>query len=71
LRGLGGGCHVPIGAKTALEGGMLSLCGVVLSPDGARRIDADIAGPTAQAEALGQELARQLRERGADELLAM
>jgi hydroxymethylbilane synthase len=69
LRGLGGGCHVPIGAKTSLQNDTLTLRGVVLSPDGSRRIDATIAGPVDQAEALGQELARQLREQGAEELL--
>jgi hydroxymethylbilane synthase len=69
LRGLGGGCHVPIGAKTTIADGTLSLRGVVLSPDGARRIEASIAGPQAQAESLGQDLARQLRDLGADDLL--
>src|SRR6516165_3484020 len=40
LRSLGGGCHVPIGAKTSLAGGAITLQGVVLSPDGRRRINA-------------------------------
>jgi hydroxymethylbilane synthase len=70
LRGLGGGCHVPIGAKTVLAGGALTLHGVVLSPDGCRRIDAHIAGPIRQAEKVGNELAGRLRELGAEALLA-
>jgi hydroxymethylbilane synthase len=70
LRGLGGGCHVPIGAKSSLADGTLTLRGVVLSPDGSRRIDGEVAGPMGQAEALGQELARRLREQGADRLLS-
>jgi hydroxymethylbilane synthase len=71
LRDLGGGCHVPIGAKTMIDGGTLALRGTVLAPDGTRRIDAAISGPTSEAEALGQTLARQLRAQGAEELLGM
>jgi hydroxymethylbilane synthase len=71
LRALGGGCHVPIGAKTTLKDGQLKVRGVVLSPDGTRRIVAEIAGLISQAEALGQELAGALRAQGAAEILAM
>ena len=70
LRSLGGGCHVPIGAKTSLAGGAITLQGVVLSPDGRRRINAEITGPMTDGEALGHELAQQLQRRGAAELLA-
>src|SRR6516225_6361435 len=34
LRGLGGGCQVPIGAVTNITSGLLMLRGVVLSPNG-------------------------------------
>jgi hydroxymethylbilane synthase len=71
LRGLGGGCHVPIGAKTGVAGKTLSLRGAVLAPDGTRRIDGQIAGAISDAETLGETLARQLRAQGADELLAL
>jgi hydroxymethylbilane synthase len=71
LRALGGGCHVPIGAKTTLENGQLMLRGVVLAPDGGRRIAAAVAGPIGVAEALGQDIAGQLRALGAADLLAM
>jgi hydroxymethylbilane synthase len=69
LRALGGGCQVPIGAATHMEGATLTLRGVVLPPDGARRILADISGPSADAEALGQKLAHALLAQGAKELL--
>jgi hydroxymethylbilane synthase len=69
LRGLGGGCQVPIGALTNIDGGTMMLRGVVLSPDGAQRIASDIAGPVEQAEALGTALATDLRGKGADGLL--
>jgi hydroxymethylbilane synthase len=71
LRELGGGCHVPIGAKTVLDHGVLLVRGVVLSPDGTHRIDAMVRGPMRDAEPLGRGLAQQLRGRGADALLAM
>jgi hydroxymethylbilane synthase len=69
LRGLGGGCHVPIGAATSLNDGHLTLRGAVLSPDGKQRIERHITGPLATAEALGQELAMELWGLGARELL--
>jgi hydroxymethylbilane synthase len=69
LRGLGGGCQVPIGAVTKITADVLTLRGVVLPPDGSQRVEAEIAGPMEQAESLGQELADRLRARGAGELL--
>ena len=71
LRGLGGGCQVPIGAVTKITGGVLAMRGVVLPPDGSQRVEADIAGPMEQAESLGQALADQLRARGAADLLKL
>jgi hydroxymethylbilane synthase len=70
LRGLGGGCQVPVGAATSTRGAELSLRGVVLAPDGSRRVEGRIAGPLAEAVALGGQLARQLLEQGAAALLA-
>ena len=69
LRGLGGGCQVPIGAVTKIAVGLLTLCGVVLPPDGSQRIEAEITGALEQAESIGQAVADQLRERGAEDLL--
>lgn len=69
LRGLGGGCQVPIGAVTRIASGALTLRGVVLPPSGSQRIEAECTGPLDQAETLGQEVANALRARGAEELL--
>jgi len=69
LRALGGGCQVPIGAASAITGEQLTLRGVVLSPDGARRLEAQETGTLDKAEDLGQRLAEQLRQQGAAELL--
>jgi hydroxymethylbilane synthase len=69
LRGLGGGCQVPIGAVTRIADGTLTLRGVVLPPDGSQRIEAVTTGPMDQAEPLGRHVADLLRGKGAEELL--
>lgn len=69
LRGLGGGCLVPIGARAQVAGEQLHLRGVVLPPDGSQRVEAEIDGKAAEAEAIGQQLAETLLSRGARELL--
>jgi hydroxymethylbilane synthase len=70
LRGLGGGCLVPIGAAGVVRDDRLSLRGAVLSPDGMHRVADEIAGLAAEAEMLGRRLAEVLLARGADALLA-
>jgi hydroxymethylbilane synthase len=70
LRGLGGGCVVPIGGHAVVADGSLSLHGVVLPPDGAQRLAGVIDGPADQAEGLGRQLADQLLARGARQLLS-
>ncbi|HYV37395.1 MAG TPA: hydroxymethylbilane synthase [Gemmataceae bacterium] len=69
LRALGGGCQVPIGAKTIFKDHSLTLCGAVLSPDGSKRIASDISGPLADSESLGRRLAETLLQQGAKNLL--
>jgi hydroxymethylbilane synthase len=69
LRGLGGGCLLPIGTSSRVEGERLLLRGVVLSPDGKQRIAAEHNGATTDAEAVGQQLAQMMLAVGARELL--
>jgi hydroxymethylbilane synthase len=69
LRGLGGGCLVPIGAIGMVSEDVLTLSGAVVQPDGARRIEGRVTGPAADAEALGRQLADQLLAQGARGLL--
>jgi hydroxymethylbilane synthase len=71
LRGLGGGCLVPIGASARVDGERLMLRGAVLTPDGKQRVAAETSGAADEAEAVGQWLAEMLCARGAGELLAM
>ncbi len=69
LRGLGGGCLVPLGARGVVEDDALSLQAAVLSPDGRRRVAGEGTGPAGEAEEIGQHLAESLLSRGAGELL--
>jgi hydroxymethylbilane synthase len=71
LRGLGGGCLLPIAALGTVDGESLRLRGAVLGPDGRRRLAAERSGPVVQAEAIGQELADELLRQGARALLGM
>jgi hydroxymethylbilane synthase len=71
LRALGGGCQVPIGALGSVQGERLNVRGVVLSPDGLRRIEASLEGPAQEPERLGEQLAAELLTHGARELLSL
>ncbi|WP_421654488.1 hydroxymethylbilane synthase [Leptothermofonsia sp. ETS-13] len=74
LRELEGGCQVPIGVNTVLDGDNLTLSGIVASLDGQKLVKDTITGPMTDAERLGTELAQRLRQQGAqailDEILA-
>ena len=69
LRGLGGGCQLPIAAHAIIEQNLLKLEGLVAKPDGSKRIQDSVSGPPETAEALGASLASTLIERGANTLL--
>ena len=67
---LGGGCQMPIGAFADVADDTVTLTGIVISVDGARAARATATGSAANAEAIGVNVAEQLLERGADEILA-
>jgi hydroxymethylbilane synthase len=69
LRGLGGGCLVPMGASAQVDVERLELRGAVLSPDGRQRIAAALTGAANTAEVVGQQLAEMLLASGARQLL--
>ena len=69
LRGLGGGCQLPIAAHARFEGELLKLDGLVAKPDGSKRLQESLSGPPDTAEALGASLASTLIERGANTIL--
>jgi len=69
LQALGGGCRLPLGAYAEVEGDTLSLCAVLLSPDGATACRAGRTSPATDPAALAALAAEQLRAAGADAVL--
>ena len=69
LQRLGGGCHVPVGARATIEEETLKLSGVVAEPSGSLICRGQTCGPALRAGELGTELAVQLIEQGADKIL--
>ena len=70
LKGLGGGCLVPIAANAKIDGDVLVLKGLVASADGSQAMHDQEAGPESDAELIGKRLADKMLARGADLILA-
>ena len=68
-RALGGSCQVPLGAYAVMEAGALWLRGFVATPDGRSMVEGELRGAPQADEALGQRLAQQLRDQGANAIL--
>ena len=66
---LQGGCQVPIGAFATLDGDELTLRGLVGNPDGSRIIRGEVKGSKFKAHELGIELADELLQQGAKDIL--
>lgn len=69
LRGLGGGCQLPIAGYAAVSDGQISLEGLVADREGEEIVRGKLTRPVRDAERLGAELATQLIAQGADKLL--
>jgi hydroxymethylbilane synthase len=69
-RALGGDCTIPLGAFAELHGADLRLRALVASPDGRRIVRAEALGDSGDPEALGRQVADELRRQGADRILA-
>jgi hydroxymethylbilane synthase len=65
LRGLGGGCQLPIAAHAVLDNDSLILDGLVAKPDGSEIWRDQISGTHDQSEEMGTSLAALLMQRGA------
>ncbi len=63
LRALEGGCRVPVGASSVVEGSVVRLSGIVISPDGALVYRGVAEGE--EPEEVGQRLGFDLLEQGA------
>ena len=66
----GGSCQVPLAAFATVDGARMHLRAMVATPDGTRVARADITGAAADAEALGAQVAEQLRAQDAEAILA-
>ena len=67
---LGGGCQVPIGAIATEDKDGLTLQAIVASLDGSRVLRRHGRGPVDTAARLGQQVASELIDDGASEILA-
>lgn len=69
LHELQGGCQVPVASIAELEEDRIALKGLVASLDGKEVFHGSCEGSKDEAEKMGRQLARQLMERGASEVL--
>jgi hydroxymethylbilane synthase len=63
----GGGCHIPLGGYSTIDGNNILLEGVVTAVDGTREVRGSIEGT--DPEEMGRKLALELKSQGADELI--
>lgn len=66
---LGGDCNVPAGCNARLHDDLISLSGIISSPDGKMLIKEDASGPIEEASQLGEQLADMMLEQGGDKIL--
>jgi len=69
-RALSGDCQLPLAAYAVANGAEIRLRGLVAMPDGSKVVRAELSGPIATPEKLGEMLAAKLRALGADAILA-
>jgi len=69
-RALSGDCQLPLAAYAVAKGAEIRLRGLVALPDGGKVVRAELIGPIAAPEKLGEALAAHLRSLGADAILA-
>ena len=70
LRELEGGCQVPIGVNSKIQNEQLCLTGMVASLDGETLIKDQYIGNINDPEKVGKELAKKLKQQGAEEILS-
>ena len=66
----GGSCQVPLAAFATVEAGEMHLRAMVATPDGLRMASAEVRGPAADPQALGEQVAELLRAQDAVDILA-
>lgn len=70
LNELSGGCSVPVGAKVYIQEKEIFFNGVVLSPNGAQKIEISLNRPLRNAVGIGREAAILALEKGAVKLMS-
>jgi len=68
-RALSGDCRLPLAAYAVASGTEIRLRGLVATPDGRKVVRAELVGPSAAPEKLGEALAADMRGQGADAIL--
>jgi len=66
---LGGGCQLPLGAITQLDGDRIRITAIVISPDGARRVSVSGVTDRGQPDEFGRGTADSLARQGAIAIL--
>jgi hydroxymethylbilane synthase len=69
LAHLQGGCQVPLGCFSKVENGILNMNGFVASVDGTKFINETISGEISKGAELGVQMAENMLEKGALEIL--
>lgn len=69
LGALGGGCQLPVGALAREHNGHLKVQAIVVKPRTREHVRAELGGAAVDAASLGRELAEQLLDSGAREIL--
>lgn len=69
-RVLGGSCQVPLAAYAQIQGSTLSIRALVAEPDGSLIIRSEASGPVESALQLGEQVAQELMQKGAQVILA-
>ncbi|HET7501524.1 MAG TPA: hydroxymethylbilane synthase [Kofleriaceae bacterium] len=71
LARMGGSCQTPLAAHAVdRPAGDLKIIGLCGMPDGSRILRAEVAGPSREAQQLGERLAEDLLAQGADQILS-
>ena len=70
LKGLSGGCQVPVAGHARISGGEIRLEGYVGGENGEENLRLAMTGPRHDADALGARLAEKMLEAGAESIVA-
>ncbi len=69
LRKLQGGCQIPIGCHSVLNGDKIYVKGIIYNLDGSKKIEKEYTGDRANPEQVGEKLAEMVLSSGGDEIL--